>query len=154
MITDKELLIEFKLVIEEMTNDNSQRNTKGIDCCIIWYFARNAFTAISIGVNLQLWTCILIFFNSQKKFRYVIVHNFVVFMSWFSQNNVPKVSCYAVTLNSFDLPCAVSLALRQRPCGVALNTLVDLINWPGKPQVLLLIFKWSIIKKVFLLYFY
>ena len=24
---------------------------------------------------------------------------------------------------------------RRRPCGVAINTLLDLINWPGKPQV-------------------
>ena len=25
---------------------------------------------------------------------------------------------------------------RRRPCGVAINTLVDLINWLGKPKVL------------------
>ena len=25
---------------------------------------------------------------------------------------------------------------RRRPCGVAINTLVDLTNWLGKPQVL------------------
>ena len=27
---------------------------------------------------------------------------------------------------------------RRRPCGVAINTLVDLINWLGKPQVFFL----------------
>ena len=32
-------------------------------------------------------------------------------------------------------PCAVSLALRRRPCGAALNALVDLINRPGNPQI-------------------
>ena len=26
---------------------------------------------------------------------------------------------------------------RRRPCGVTINTLVDLINWQGRPHVLL-----------------
>ena len=29
---------------------------------------------------------------------------------------------------------------RRRPCGVAINTLVDLINWLGKPQALICLF--------------
>ena len=32
-------------------------------------------------------------------------------------------------------PCSGVWYPRRRPCGVAINTLVDLINWLGKPQV-------------------
>ena len=41
------------------------------------------------------------------KIKNVIVYDFVVLKSWFSQNNVPKISWYVVNSNRFDLSLTV-----------------------------------------------
>ena len=119
----------------------------------LWYITLNH---ILFSILYQIFYYDIVYYYTDdiilyQMFYYDIVYYYtdhivchIIYLWYITLINIPPPSSVVVNTQgresggSWFKTCSGVWYPRRRPCGVAINTLVDLINWLGKPQVFFL----------------